>query len=659
LYSITQQEISTDKDPNNQIYTKGELLGVIVEPQINGKWITKEQTDPLTIIAIVDTGASHCIIQKEFAIDVLGCKDFDTDPTIFSTGNGPIQSVGKLTLKVRFGEEKYPAEGMTIEFTVMEGIPEPMFIGMGMIKEWIINCKDVNVEEKLNEGRKVLFTLLQQKRLDELDPTVEKPTNIATVDETQDEFESSLKMGNLTTDEKRQLRELIEEFKDVISLSTSELGRTNIEKHKINTKDHPPIAKRAYRENDENRKIIKEEVQKMWDLGMIRKSYGPWAFPVVIVKKKDGTNRFCIDYRSLNDITETDAYPMPRIDDLMDSFRNANYFTSLDLASGYWQIEMEEEDIPKTAFVCSQGKFECTRMPFGLKNAPATFQRAMNEAFDPYLHRFLEIYIDDLMTYSKTFREHLTHLRKVFEKLREINMKVKLKKCRFGDEEVEYLGHIVGRNGLRPDPKKIEKVKNIKPPSTLTEIRSFLGMCSYYRRFIKDFSTIAKPITQLMKKDRDIKWNEPQQKAFEELKQKLIEHPVLRYPDFDKEFIVATDASDIALGAVLMQKDENGKEYSIAYASKSLNETEQRYGITDKEGLAVIWAVQHFHKYLMGKKFTIITDHSALKFIKTQKFPHGRRGRWMMELQKYDFEIIHRAGKSNKNADALPRLRQE
>jgi hypothetical protein len=349
----------------------------------------------------------------------------------------------------------------------------------------------------------------------------------------------------------------------------------------------------------------------------------------------------------------------------------------LDLLSGYWQIEMEEEDIPKTAFVCSKGKFECLRMPFGLKNAPATFQRAMNKAFEEFIHEFIEVYIDDILIYSRTWEEHLEHIKKVFEKLREINMKVKLKKCKFGEREVEYLGHIVGSNGLKPDPKKIEKVKGIKQPETLKEIRSFLGMCSYYRKFIKDFSKIAKPLMVLTKqenwgeeipgtkvgkkkkKDRKIEWTEKQEKAFQELKEKLIKYPILRYPNFDTEFILATDASGVTIGAVLMQKDKEGKEYNIAYASKSLNETEQRYGITDKEGLAVVWAVKHFHKYLMGKKFTIITDHSALKFMKTQKIPNGRRGRWMMELQKYDFEIVYKSGKSNKNADAMSRLKQK
>jgi hypothetical protein len=241
------------------------------------------------------------------------------------------------------------------------------------------------------------------------------------------------------------------------AISTSTLGKSNIVKHRIDTGNHEPIARKAYREDKVKRKVVKEEVEKMFKQGVIRESYGPWSFPIIIVGKKDGTKRFCLDFRALNEITVTDAYPMPRIDNLLDSFRCAKYFTSLDLLSGYWQIEMEEKDIPKTAFVCSKGKFECLRMPFGLKNAPATFQRAMNKAFEEFIYEFVKVYIDDILIYSRTFEEHLEHIRKVFEKLREINMKVKLKKCKFGEKEVEYLGYIVGSNELKPDPKKIKK----------------------------------------------------------------------------------------------------------------------------------------------------------------------------------------------------------
>jgi hypothetical protein len=234
---------------------------------------------------------------------------------------------------------------------------------------------------------------------------------------------------------------------------------------------------------------------------------------------------------------------------------------------------------------------------------------------------------------------------------------IKLQKCNWAKRNVEYLGHIVGNNGLEPSPRLIEKVKNMRVPKNKTDIKSFTMLCSYYRKFIKDFSKVTKPMTELLKKDNEFKWEERQQKAFDELKDKLINYPILQHPDYEREFIVMTDASGSGLGAVLSQKDDNGKEYVIAYASRGLRGAEVNYPITELECLAVMFAIQHFHKYLIGRKFQVITDHSALKtLMNVKKIPKGRRGRWIMELQQYKFDIIHRPGKENKNADALSRL---
>ncbi|CAB5185100.1 unnamed protein product [Rhizophagus irregularis] len=390
----------------------------------------------------------------------------------------------------------------------------------------------------------------------------------------------------------------------------------------------------------------------------IKKSWSPWASPVTLVKK-EGKYRFCIDYRKLNDVTKSDAYPLPRIDELLEKYRTARWFTSLDLAAGYHQVEMTEEDKEKTAFICSQGLFEYNVMPFGLKNAPGTFQRLMDEILKEYIGEFVVVYLDDIMIYSKNFEEHIEHVNKVLNKLRENNLIVKLKKCKFGERNIEFLGHIVGRDGLKPNEKKVEKIKEIKIPETVKEVRSFLGLCSYYRRFIKNFARIAKPLYHLVKKDVPFKWTEEQQEAFEELKRRLMEKPVLDYPDFEKEFILITDASGEGLGAVLSQKNKENKEFVIAYASRSLIGAEKNYPITELECLAIFWGIKHFHKFLAGRKFTVITDHSALKGLMNAKIPTGRRARWVMELQQYDFEVIHRSGKENKNADALSRLKFE
>jgi len=462
----------------------------------------------------------------------------------------------------------------------------------------------------------------------------------------------------LDEERKEKLMKLIEEYEDVCMYDNKKLKTTNVVKHGIDLKKGAKlVSQKAYRESEENRKIIKGEIEKMLKDGIIRESKGSYPSPVVIVGKKDGTKRFCVDYRKLNQETKTDAYPLPRMDDLLEKFRTAKWFTAIDLASGYWQIEMEEEDKELTAFICSQGLYEFNIMPFGLKNAPPTFQRAMNKIFREYIDDFMNVYIDDIVIYSKSFEEHLEHIEKVLKRLKEVNMMIKMKKCEWAKRNVEYLGHIVGKDGLKPSPRLIEKVKRIREPENKTDIKSFTMLCSYYRKFIKNFSKITKAMTELLKKDKEFIWTEKQQKAFEKLKERLINYPILQHPNYEKEFLVITDASGRGLGAVLAQKDEEGREYVVSYASRGLRGAEVNYPITELECLAVIWAVQHFHKYLINRKFRVITDHSALKtLMNVNKIPKGRRARWIMELQQYDFEIVHRPGKENKNADALSRL---
>src|SRR5688572_17269997 len=396
----------------------------------------------------------------------------------------------------------------------------------------------------------------------------------------------------------------------------------------------------------------------MEQAGIVRKSYSPWASPVVIVGKKGGDKRFCVDYRKLNAVTKVDAYPLPRIDDLLDSLGGANWFSTLDLASGFWQISMQEEDIEKTAFITANGLYEFVVMPFGLNNAPGTFQRLMNWVLQDYLGKFVAVYIDDVIIFTKgTLEQHLDHLKQVFQTLRESILKIKLKKCQFCLPSLSFLGHVVGRGGIQPDPEKIRKIKEFPVPMNVSQLRAALGLFGYYRKFIKDFSCHAKPMTELLKKEQPYIWEERQQNSFERLKEMLIKAPIFQYPDFEKPFTLFTDASKNGLGAVLSQR-KGSKECVIAYASRSTNKSEANYGITDLECLAVVWAVQHFQHYLFNQ-FTIVTDHSALKWLKMCKIPKGRRARWIMELQQYNFSIEHRAGKANANADALSRMYEQ
>src|SRR5581483_1613593 len=320
--------------------------------------------------------------------------------------------------------------------------------------------------------------------------------------------------------------------------------------------------------------------------------------------------RFCVNYKPLNDVTKKDNYPLPRIDKILDSLHEAQWFTTLDLALGYWQIKVCKEDQEKTAFITKFGTYEFKVMPFGLCNAPATFQRTMDYVLRDIRNEFVMVYLDDVIIYSKTFEEHMIHIKEVFNRIREANLRLKAEKCCFAEKELQFLGHVVGQEGVKPDPEKIEKVVNYPSPTNLRDLRGALGLFSYYRRFIENFSQVAEPLYELLKKDAPYIWTDRQQKSFDILKDKLTRAPIVRYPDFEKPFFLYTDASKSGLGAVLAQKDDK-EEYVIAYASRTLSPAEGNYGITELECLAIIWAVKYFRHYLHGSKFTIITDHSA------------------------------------------------
>ena len=436
---------------------------------------------------------------------------------------------------------------------------------------------------------------------------------------------------------------------------TIELGQTHVVEHTINTKDAAPIKQRAYRIASSNQEFIQKEIQTMFEKGLIRESSSPWASPIVLVPKKNGKQRICIDYRKLNHVTEKDVYPLPVIDDILESFKGAQWFSTLDLASGYWQVAVKEEDKKKTAFITKYGLYEFNVMPFGLCNAPATFQRLIDKLMKKYLGKFVLAYLDDLTIYSKTFDEHVKHLAIVFQVLREAQLKLNKEKCHFFLHSITFLGHEISWQGIQPDEEKLIKVKNFPQPTNLRTLRGFLGLASYYRKFVKNFSKRAKPLTKLLQKDIPFIWENDQQKAFEWLKTQLITAPILQHPDFNKPFYLHTDASGTGLGAVLAQKDDNNNEYAIAYASRMLNRAEQNYSTTEQECLAVIWAVEHFKHYFGISPFFVITDHSALKWLRTTELK-GRRARWILRLEPYNFTILHRAGKKHNNADTLSRL---
>ncbi|GJX20666.1 reverse transcriptase domain-containing protein [Tanacetum coccineum] len=411
-----------------------------------------------------------------------------------------------------------------------------------------------------------------------------------------------------------------------------------------------PVVRSPYRLAPSEMLELSNQLKELQEKGFIRPSHSPWGAPVLFVKKKDGSMRMCIELQELNKLTIKNRYPLPRIDDLFDQLQGACCFSKIDLRSGYHQLRVREEDIPKTAFRTRYGHFEFTVMPFGLTNAPAIFMDLMNRVCKPYLDKFVIVFIDDILIYSKSEEEHEVHLKTILDLLQKEKLYAKFSKCEFWLQEVQFLGHVVNHDGIHVDPSKVESVKNWKTPESSTEIRSFLGLAGYYRRFIENFSKIAKPLTLLTQKNKTYVWGDKQDEAFQILKEKLCNAPVLALPDGPDDFVVYCDASKQGFGSVLMQR---GKV--IAYASRQLKKHEKNYTTHDLELGAVVFALKIWRHYLYGTKSVIYTDHKSLQYIFDQKDLNMRQRRWIELLSDYECEIKYHPGKANVVADALSR----
>lgn len=459
--------------------------------------------------------------------------------------------------------------------------------------------------------------------------------------------------------EKEALKDAIKEHKGVLYSENDKLSFTHKVKHTIRTTDNIPIHTKSYKYPKVYEEVVQEQIRKLLQDGIIRESISPYTSPIWVVPKKTDSSgqkkfRLVVDYRKLNEKTISDRYPIPEITEILDKLGRATYFSTIDLVSGFHQIQLEDQDVEKTAFSVNTGKYEFTRMPFGLKNAPATFQRVMDCILRELLGVCCLVYMDDIIIFSPSLDQHKLDLKKVLKKLEEANLKIQLDKCEFFRKEVQFLGHTVTEEGVRPNSDKIETIKNWPLPQSEKEIRQFLGTLGYYRRFIKDFAKLVKPLTTLLRKDEEFVITAETKTCFEKCKEVLMRDPVLIHPDFTKEFILTTDASDYAVGAVLSQ-GPMGKDRPIAYASRTLNRTEEKYSTTEKEFLGMYWAVKQFRQYLWGRKFKLITDHQPLTYSLSNTNRRIFRGK--LELEEYDYELIYKPGRHNVVADALSRIK--
>lgn len=585
------------------------------------------------------------MIEPKLAYSCKIAKPYDFKANDISSANGMFNATSAIDINFFYPKINHTAQFLLHKFhPFFKGI-----IGTGIL---------TSLNAKIDLGNNTLHLSKEDENLN-IPLLVHRPENNRTTN-------SLFRTDHLPADKSKKLHEMLNAHHDIFHLPNQKLTcSTNVE-CAINTTDDIPVHQKVYPYPAAYADEVKKQIDKLLADGIIRPSRSAWTAPVWIVPKKSDASgekkfRMVIDYRKINEKTIPDKYPMPEISYVLDQLKGQKYFSTLDLASGFHQIKMRDRDIEKTAFAINNGKYEFTRMPFGLKNAPAIFQRAIDDVLREHIGKICYVYIDDVIVFGSTFEEHLKNLNTVLETLKKANLRIQLDKSEFLHSELEFLGYIITENGIKPNVKKIEVMNRYPEPKSLKELRSFLGMVSYYRRFVKDFAKIAKPLTNLLRgertstSNRKISLSDSEKRCFEKLKNILSSDDILIYPDYKQPFILTTDASEFAIGAVLSQ-GEVGKDRPIHFASRTLSRTEEKYSVPEKEMLAIYWSLQIFRNYLYGAKFMILTDHQPLTFALSPKNTNSKLKRMKAYLEEHDYKIVYKPGKANVVADALSRI---
>lgn len=586
-------------------------ININIQTSINEKFTTQN--------CILDTGASHTFVSKDF-VDKYKFKISSTSThtvTIADTSEAAV--MGSTTLRFIIQNKEFAWKCL-----VLSSLPFTIVLGSDFIKHARMVIDLHNQCYYFGNNKEVIFPF-------DANPTL-------------------CLLQGLNRDRRIQLHAMLNEFTDVL---VDRVGKTNAVQCKLEVSSKP-IAQKAYKESPAKHKIIKKHVKEMLDLGVIRPSESEWASPVAL-QKENGEYRFCLDYRTLNRNTKSDPFPIPRFEAVIQRLSAAQFISKIDLKKGYWQIEMHPESIPYTAFICEDGKFEFTRMPFGLKTAPSVFQRFVNTLLGRAKGNFADGYLDDILVYSSTWEEHLDHLRFVLTQLQHANLTANIKKCSFAQPVVEYLGYLITSDGVRINPEKISPIMDYPVPRTTKDVKRFLGLCGWYRQYVPHFATLIEPLNDCLRKGKKFIWDYEQQQAFNTIKQLIADATALSLPDFEKKFILRTDSSDVGLGAVLAQIDKNDVEQPIAFASRTLSKAERSYHATEKECLGIVWALKKFTPYLDGQEFELQTDNRALTWLDRMKDVNSKFMRWALCIQDFQPTIIHIPGRLNTVADALSR----
>lgn len=614
------------------------------------------------------------------------CHHVDAQPV--SEQGGRVKARGRRVSRIPGGTMKLVAATCSAQYSTGTVLFEPVDSGLpagllvspalvrvnyGTVYVPVVNVGTVEVvlyaSTIMGTVNQVYMVSLPPQVTEVSSSTARVSVQVAQATPTEQEKIGSIDLSVLPLEEQAEVRALLEKYSSVFSMHDGDLGCTNLISHGIPLLDDVPVRQRYRRIPPSEYEVVKAHINQLLETQVIRESCSPYASPIVLVKKKDGSLRLCVDYRHLNSKTRRDAFPLPRIEETLDSLAGSRWFSTMDLASGYNQVPVEEADKPKTAFCTPFGLFEWNRMPFGLCNAPSTFQRLMERLFGDQQCQSLLLYLDDIVVFSSSVRQHLDRMEVVLQRLQKEGLKVKLSKCAFFKEEVRYLGHVISSEGVSTDPDKIKAVTQWCCPTSVAELRSFLGFASYYRRFVEGFSRLAAPLHRLVAEVAAPKnkahgrgsfaraWSEECESSFEVLKSKLTTAPVLAYADFSLPFILEVDASYGGLGAVLSQ-EQQGKVRPIAYGSRSLKPTERNtstYSSMKLEFLALKWAMtEKFREYLLGHKCVVFTDNNPLSYLMSAKLG-AMEHRWAAQLAAFDFELKYRSGRSNRNADALSR----
>ena len=587
--------------------------------------------------AIIDSGCNASCISDKLVKDLkLNLIHLDRTVT-FKTPNNIVKCLGRVTCEVTIGYKT-----LKTQLYVLSALNHPIILGLDLIKMF-----SLEISPTLQMFQHIHLNGVVCKEEINTNENHSPNTNLVNTLSTP-----------ITNTHLSKINKLVQDFQTIFALNKYDVGLISSTRCMIELNSNTPINLRPYRCNPKDRKLLEDQIQSLLDKNLIQKSTSQYAFPVTMVKKKDADTkeRLCVDFRKLNAVTIADNHPFPRIEDIVDHLRDSEVFTILDMNSGFWHVRVHPKDIYKTAFVTQTDHYEWLVMPFGLRNAPAIFQRTVNNILKRHnLTSFCKNYLDDILIHSENIDIHLEHLKKVFEALSKENIKLKLSKCQFAQNEVVYLGHIITKNKIQPLNDNAKSINDFPAPRNVKTLQRFLGKVNFYHKFIPNAPTLLAPLYRLLQKGQEFQWTEECEDSFRKIKSFLIKQPILAIFNPHAPCYLYTDASKLGIGAVLKQPQSDNQLHPIGFFSKKLLPYQKNYSSTELECLAIIEAIEYWHHYLYGNQFTVITDHQALQWLKNVKKPNSRLFNWSLRLSQYNFNIEFRPGKDNQEADCLSR----